>query len=362
MIINYNYLIIVIVLVIVLVIIYFKKKEHFMENNITNVTINIFNEIFDSELVILPNSMTAIGFFNNNIYLYSNLITINTYDKIKFFIDYWIQYIHPNLNKNKYYIIYDDSDGIRELTKYFEGELKLYKPLYNEFENKGEIVTVDNSLYPILHKNIAILCNSKIINDIYSLCVPDRHYIHYKGYKENFKKIDENNIDFDKKIPECIYRGNINNGWYTNFFNPEGKFNLIQRQYLMKLKNEKIIKKLNFTTDFASIEDQIKYKYILDIDGYSSTWDATVWKLYSGSVLLKTKSVWKQWYYDSFHEWVHYVPVENDFSDLDEKIQWCIDNDDKCKEITMNAKKLVLEKLNWDQVISDTVESVKDII
>ena len=63
---------------------------------------------------------------------------------------------------------------------------------------------------------------------------------------------------------------------------------------------------------------------------------------YDSSVLLKVKSIWKQWYYDELKEYVHYVPVENDFSDLNERIQWCIDNNDKCEEITKNAKQFVI--------------------
>jgi hypothetical protein len=35
--------------------------------------------------------------------------------------------------------------------------------------------------------------------------------------------------------------------------------------------------------------------------------------------------------------WVHYVPIQADFSDLVEKIKWLKQNDEKAKEISKNA-------------------------
>jgi len=126
--------------------------------------------------------------------------------------------------------------------------------------------------------------------------------------------------------------------------------------------NDNTIQNINYKNEQTSIEDQIKYKYILDIDGFSNTWDATIWKLYSGSVLLKVNSIWEQWFYNDFIEWIHYVPVENDFSDLNKQIQWCINNDDKCKQITKNARDFVLNKLNWEYVKNETINTVIDAV
>lgn len=37
--------------------------------------------------------------------------------------------------------------------------------------------------------------------------------------------------------------------------------------------------------------------------------------------------------------WVDHVPVSADYSDLQERVQWCRDNDGKCQEIVRNAKR-----------------------
>ena len=133
--ISFEYLIIVLVIVIVLVIIYL-KKEHFMENNITNVTIHEFNNIFDANLVILPKFCYAIGIENNNFYLYSESDTITTINRINFLLKYWYENIHPKLKNNKYYFVYCYNDGFRERIKYYHGKLRLYNPSFYEFKDK----------------------------------------------------------------------------------------------------------------------------------------------------------------------------------------------------------------------------------
>ena len=48
-------------------------------------------------------------------------------------------------------------------------------------------------------------------------------------------------------------------------------------------------------------------------------------------------------YYDSLVPWVHYVPVNENMDDLEEKIQWLMENDEKAREISENASKWVNE-------------------
>ena len=103
----------------------------------------------------------------------------------------------------------------------------------------------------------------------------------------------------------------------------------------------------------------INYKYILDIDGHVGTWDATAWKLNSNSVILKSDSFWIQWFSDSYKPWVHYVPVNDDFGDLQEKFQWCESNQDKCEEIVKNAKQLFNTIYRHENVVEYTTKVIK---
>ena len=46
--------------------------------------------------------------------------------------------------------------------------------------------------------------------------------------------------------------------------------------------------------------------------------------------------------------YVHYVPLKDDFSDLDDIVAWCENNDDKCKEISVNARKHMEQFMDED--------------
>ena len=116
------------------------------------------------------------------------------------------------------------------------------------------------------------------------------------------------------------------------------------------------IKKLDFPlVDKVSPQDQIKYKYIIHVDGHVSAYRLTR-ELYSGSVILLVKSYnnYKLWLTPLLKPWVHYIPINKDLSDLISKIDWCINNDIKCKKIASNALKLAKKYLNLDYALQYT--------
>jgi hypothetical protein len=83
-------------------------------------------------------------------------------------------------------------------------------------------------------------------------------------------------------------------------------------------------------------EEFFKYRFQIDIDGNSNSWGLLP-KLMMGSCVLKVVSEWRQWYYDGLHPWKHYVPIRNDLSDLEERVAWCLDNDEHAREIAANG-------------------------
>jgi hypothetical protein len=83
--------------------------------------------------------------------------------------------------------------------------------------------------------------------------------------------------------------------------------------------------------------EQSNYKYIIHIDGHVSAFRLS-YELNMNSVVLLVNSDWKIWYSHLLKPYIHYIPIENDLSDIITKIKWCRDNDDKCKEIASNAR------------------------
>jgi hypothetical protein len=108
--------------------------------------------------------------------------------------------------------------------------------------------------------------------------------------------------------------------------------------------------------------EMVNYKYILDIDGYGSTWDGTAWKLNSGSVIFKSDSRWKQWFYDEYKPWVHYIPVKDDFSDIDEQFEWCEAHQDECEKIIKNAKALFQKVYRFHNIVKHTIKLIELVV
>ena len=50
-------------------------------------------------------------------------------------------------------------------------------------------------------------------------------------------------------------------------------------------------------------------------------------------------------------EYVHYIPIKEDLSNLLEKIKWCRENDSKCKEIARNARDFYDQYLNKNSIL-----------
>jgi hypothetical protein len=304
-------------------------------------------------VVILPSSVCGFGITKNNEYiLYSSISKIpNNCDE---FLKYWVHNIHVKIKKESYYFLLGFHDGYGEYIPYYLYDLIPYTAKNTEFENKETIKNDSNMLVPILHKNKDVFCYSKRINDKYAIAVPDFFFTQSNGYrtapKEYLNDIDKNFVLFTEKKNECIFRGKADNGSVNNFKNPRDKDNLNHRQYLKRLYNENKLQNINVDDDFMSPVEQLKYKYLLVMDGWSNAWDSTVWKLYSGSVVLIVDSVWEQWYVRQIIPWVHYVPVHNDLSNLNVMIQWCIDNDDLCHQISINSKQFITDNLNFDTV------------
>jgi hypothetical protein len=72
-----------------------------------------------------------------------------------------------------------------------------------------------------------------------------------------------------------------------------------------------------------------------------------------------------------FHSWlcepwlepnVHYVEIKEDFSDLPDKLEWCLSNDNLCKEIAQNGRNFIIQNFaqrdlnkTIEQCIIDTI-------
>jgi hypothetical protein len=62
-------------------------------------------------------------------------------------------------------------------------------------------------------------------------------------------------------------------------------------------------------------------------------------------------------------EYVHYVPLKNDFSDLDTQMEWCYKNIDTCKHIAYMSKLYAFQFLDIEKemnIIKRVIALYKD--
>lgn len=347
----------------------------FFRTNCTILSRKMFNLKFNSSLVVLPMQMIAQGFEGQLCYQYKEYKSLKDAQVAKarypIFLQYWIEHIHSHTQsegneKKIYYFVATWTDGYRTNIPYSGSGLKLCQfPEYKFKDNSRLFQKAEQSIdaitcYPILHRNHLVFAMSAHITDNYSILIPDTMYIQSEGYKTKRALLNENQIPFKSKINKLLYRGSVDLGQLSNIKIKHSTLGKIQRKYLFHLFNENVFDKslVNFhEKDYMSIEEQIKYKYILDIEGTANSWAGTFWKLYSGSLVLKADGIWKQWYYDKLFPWVHYVPVNQNFSDLMDKIKWCLQNEDRVIQIVNNSRRFIEEELNWESVKNFTIQT-----
>ena len=109
--------------------------------------------------------------------------------------------------------------------------------------------------------------------------------------------------------------------------------------------------KLSFgKVPFLSQAEQSNYKYIVNIPGHSAAYRLG-YEMLMGSCILLVDTPYELWFRKYLVEYEHFIPVKHDLSDLIEKIEWCIDNDDKCKIIAQNALEFYNKYLNESGVL-----------
>lgn len=110
-------------------------------------------------------------------------------------------------------------------------------------------------------------------------------------------------------------------------------------------ENEKDIPEEHFG-DRCGLDKHFRYKYILIVDGNLIASNHQ-WVFGSGAVpIMITHPENKWWFKNLLKPMEHYVPISYDLSDLEEKIQWLVDNDDKAKQIAEHAVKFSEEVFN----------------
>ncbi len=151
----------------------------------------------------------------------------------------------------------------------------------------------------------------------------------------HFHFIKDDRIFKDKK-DMAVWRGNGVNSKTRQYF--------LENYYAVPLFNigqrSPIIDKPWFK-GFMSIYDQLAYKFIFCIEGVDTATNIK-WVMSSNSVCVMPQPKYETWFMEGkLKANIHYIEVNEDFSNAEEKIKYYIKHQDKALEIIKNANNYV---------------------
>ena len=177
------------------------------------------------------------------------------------------------------------------------------------------------------------------------------NFKHNKFFPKEFREYkDEFDTPWENKKDVAVFRGQANGRGVDHTTNTRLRISKMRYKYLnagitkINMRPRFVNGKLRVIDDtqYSTIapltsKQQSEYKYIINIEGHSVAYRLS-YELSMRSVILLVNCKYKLWYSHLLKEYVHYIPIKEDLSDLIEKIEWCRSNDDKCKQIAENAR------------------------
>ena len=165
-----------------------------------------------------------------------------------------------------------------------------------------------------------------------------------------YANILQEDIPYNKKISNVVWRGS-NSGYVLEDTEKASRFKLVEKYRFHKKFNigfssiqyNKKLDLKKYLADKLSIKDQLKYKFIISVEGNDFATNLS-WIMLSNSVPILPKCFVETWKCESaMTEYIHYIPVKRDFTDLQDKIEWALENDEKCLSIAFMSRMFILQ-------------------
>jgi hypothetical protein len=92
-----------------------------------------------------------------------------------------------------------------------------------------------------------------------------------------------------------------------------------------------------YSKNELSLKEMLQYKYILSVEGNDVATNLK-WVMCSQSLVVAPRPQIESWFMESqLQPFVHYLPLKDDFSDLEQQIEWAQKNPLRCEEIIRHA-------------------------
>ena len=237
------------------------------------------------------------------------------------------------------------------LLKNFRLKNKKFRPSTHFFD------TYEITRYFTKDNKIALLFGDNIINPVRPSIVKSRpvgeeneNAIILKLNKlRHFVFINDKTKFENKKdmlVGRCaIYQQNRIKFWEMYFGHPLCDLGQVSKK---RIFNEKWI------TPYMSIDEHLKYKFILCLEGNDVATNLK-WVMSSNSLAVMPKPIYETWFMEgTLIPDYHFVEIKEDYSDLPEKLNYYINNPAEAQKIIDNAHKYVEQFLdkNIERLIS----------
>lgn len=199
---------------------------------------------------------------------------------------------------------------------------------------------------------------------------PDFHYIEFRGFEDILKSARHMKQPVADRIPQIFWRGATTGVAKSCLDLPRSQFALFVQHnpaFNVRLSHlsgycghnppESVVA---LSANRSKETDWIKYRGILDIDGYVNAW-GLFWRLGSGSVVFKVDSTITNNYLQHIKPWIHYVPIYSNYSNIGEVSEMVTSSNEstihQLQKIADNARAFV-HKWNYKYVVSETVKAM----
>ena len=216
--------------------------------------------------------------------------------------------------------IFKKNMGVKKYTTYF---FDLYK-LFSFFDNRKKLdfifgdITKTQSIPTIVKSRPIINSDDSIILNLNKV----RHFHFINDHKK-----------FLNKKNKAVWRGYGENSearqYFLKNYHHISIFNVGQTGPILDAP---------WVKNFMSITEQLDYKFIFCIEG-DDTATSIKWVMSSNSVCVMPKPKYETWFMEgALQPDVHYIEINDDFSDAEQKIKYFIEHPNKVLKIIKNAQ------------------------
>lgn len=169
---------------------------------------------------------------------------------------------------------------------------------------------------------------------------------------------------WEAKIPRLFWRGRASDRICTREDYPSSqrvKLVLLANQYseLMDVGFTgwwvntflKDIPELPPLKAFANTQEHMLYKYQLTIDGAAAQFPGYAWRLLSNCLVFKVDSPYKLWFEEGLEPGKHFIPIQSDLTDLEEKVRWAQEHDNEAHTIAENGRAFAQSSMMPEDVV-----------